>query len=416
MGNPNNIAYRPAPVQAGERIVSLDVLRGVAILGILILNIQTFSMIIGTYDNPTSFPEYYTGVNKWIWDLSYIFARAKFMTIFSLMFGAGVILMTSRVEKKGLRSAGVHYRRMLWLIIFGAMHAYLLWYGDILFSYGICALLVFVFRKKKPKTLIILGMSFYLISFLLALFFNWSMPYWPEEAINEQILRWQPSMEMIQNEISNYQSGWLDQLNHRIPTSIMIQTMGLLVFVFWNVTGLMLIGMALYKLGILSAERSKSYYIKMIVPGLVIGFSLTSYGLFNFYKHDWSWEYSLFLGREFNYWGSLFVGLGYIGVIMLICKSSHFKRFKNWLAPVGRMALTNYLIQTLICTTIFYGHGLGLFSKVERPGQIMIVIAIWIIQIIYSNIWLKHFRFGPFEWLWRSLTYWKIQPFKLTHA
>ena len=121
----------------------------------------------------------------------------------------------------------------------------------------------------------------------------------------------------------------------------------------------------------------------------------------------------MFFGALFNYWGSLAVSLGYIGMVMLVCLSSWLDRLTRPFAAVGRMALTNYLVQTLICTTIFYGHGLGLFGRVERQEQILIVFAVWVFQVAVSPLWLRYFRFGPFEWLWRSLTYQKVHPMRL---
>lgn len=137
-----------SPVSSGERILSIDLLRGIAVLGILILNIQVFSMIGAAYMNPTAFGDL-TGINKWVWILSHILGRAKFMGIFSILFGAGVLFFASRAIVKGRRSGPLHYRRMMWLFIFGMIHAYLIWYGDILVAYSLCGMLVYVFRKKN---------------------------------------------------------------------------------------------------------------------------------------------------------------------------------------------------------------------------------------------------------------------------
>ncbi len=121
----------------------------------------------------------------------------------------------------------------------------------------------------------------------------------------------------------------------------------------------------------------------------------------------------MFFGSQYNYWGSLLVAPSYIALVMLIPKSSILKGMINVLAAIGRMAFTNYLLQTIICTTVFYGHGFGLFGEVERLGQILIVFGVWIVQLIIPPLWLKHYRFGPAEWLWRPLTYWKIQPVRV---
>ncbi len=134
------------------------------------------------------------------------------------------------------------------------------------------------------------------------------------------------------------------------------------------------------------------------------------YGILRNYQANWSFNYSMFIGNQFNYWGSILVALGHIGVIMLICKSSYFSKLIGRFAAVGRMALSNYLLQTIICTTIFYGHGLGLFGQIERSGQILIVFGIWVFQLWLSPVWLRYFRFGPAELMWRSLTYWRLQP------
>jgi uncharacterized protein len=123
-------------------------------------------------------------------------------------------------------------------------------------------------------------------------------------------------------------------------------------------------------------------------------------------------EYSMFLGTQFNYWGSIFVSCGYIGIMMLICRSALLGWLISTLAAVGRMALTNYLMQTVICTTIFYGFGFGLYGSVERVWQLMIVFAVWAAQLVWSPLWLARFRFGPAEWLWRSLTYGRRQPMR----
>lgn len=399
------------PVAPSERIISLDVLRGFAILGILIMNIQSFSMIEAAYINPTAYGSL-LGLNKWVWILSHIFADKKFLSIFSILFGAGIMLLTSKSESKGLPSAGIHYRRTFWLLIIGIMHAYLLWYGDILVAYSICAILAYLFRKIIPKKLLIIGILVFSISSLIYFFFGWSMPYWPAESLQGTTNFWNPGVEKISAEISAYRGGWLLQMSHRIPTSIAHQTFIFFILTGWRSGGLMLVGMALYKWGVLSAKCSKHFYYILMSTGFVIGILMIAYGVDRNFTENWSLKYSMFLGSQYNYWGSLFVALGYIGLIMLICKSEVLKKFTHPFAAVGRMALTNYLMQTIICITIFYGHGFGLFGKVGRTQQILFVFGVWIFQLIVSPIWLRYFRFGPAEWLWRTLSYLKIQPMR----
>ena len=184
------------PVAPPERLASLDVLRGFAVLGILLVNIQDFSMVFAAYLNPTAYGDL-TGLNRWAWMLTHVLGDQKFMTIFSLLFGAGILLVTSKAESKGLPPAGLHYRRIFWLFVIGLMHAYLIWRGDILVAYAVCAVWVYLFRKKKPKTLLIAGAAFILVPALLYLLFSWSVPYWPPEAVESNIQMWAPPAERI---------------------------------------------------------------------------------------------------------------------------------------------------------------------------------------------------------------------------
>ena len=191
-----------------------------------------------------------------------------------------------------------------------------------------------------------------------------------------------------------------------------METFVLLMIFVWRAGGLMLVGMAFYKWGILQARKSKSFYTKGILTGLLIGLPIVVYGIVRNYEADWQMQYSMFLGSQYNYWGSLFVSFAWICLIMLIAKSEVIKSLQKRLAAVGQMALTNYLTQSIICSLIFYGHGFALFGQVERTGQVLVIIAVWVLQMIWSPIWLEKYRFGPFEWLWRSLTYMKPQPFR----
>jgi uncharacterized protein len=400
-----------APISPAERATSLDVLRGFAVLGILIMNIQSYAMIGAAYINPTAYGDL-SGLNKWVWILSHIFGDQKFMTLFSIMFGAGIVMMSGRAEEKERSAAGLHYRRIFWLFVIGMVHAYLLWYGDILVTYAICAVFVFLLRKLPPRKLLIIGFIVIAVPSLLYWFFGWSMQFWPPENVGEMMAAWKPGAEAIAKEIAAYQGGWPEQMAQRAPTALWFQTFLFLIFQGWRAGGLMLVGMALLKWGVVTAQRPPRFYRTMLAAGFVIGVPVVIYGVTRNFAAGWALDYSMFFGFQYNYWGSLFIASAYIGLVMLICQANPLEKFTRPFTAVGRTALSNYLLQTLICTTIFYGHGFGLFGKVERAGQALIVLAIWIVQLIVSPIWLRHFRFGPAEWLWRSLTYWKIQPLR----
>lgn len=402
----------PAPVSTDQRIVSLDVLRGVALLGILIMNIQYFSMIGMAYFNPTAHMDL-GGANFVVWLLSHLFADQKFMTIFSMLFGAGILLMTQRAEQAGRSSAGAHYRRMGWLILFGLLHAHLLWSGDILYAYGMCGLVVYLFRKLRPGWLIALGLLSLAICSALWLLFQWSMAVWPAEQLDIFILDWQPDQETVDRLVAAFRGGWSDQMVERIPESLEMQTFVFLVWSSWRAGGLMLIGMALFKLGVLSAERSSRFYVGLAIVGTLTGFPLVVYGVRFFLVHDWSALTCFFAGRQFNYWGSIGVSLAYVALVMLLVRAGRPAGLLARLAAVGRMAFTLYILQTLIGTTIFYGgYGLGMFGRVERVGQIAIAAAITLLQLWVAPLWLRSYRYGPLEWVWRSLTYARRQPFR----
>ena len=400
-----------APTTSAERIQSLDFLRGFAILGILIMNIQSFAMPGAAYLNPMAYGSM-EGANKWVWIISHLLADQKFMTIFSILFGAGIILFTERALAKSGKSAGLHYKRTFWLLVIGLVHAHIIWYGDILVPYAICAFIVYLFRKAKPKTLLITGILVVSVHTLFYVFLGNSMQFWPPESVEMAKESWIPAQSQIIDEINAVTGSLGEQISHNSAGATFLETAVFLMVFLWRAGGLMLIGMALYKWGVLSAKKSTAFYRRWLVLGLIIGLSLTGYGIYSNYQHDFSFEYSMYLGSQFNYWGSLFTSFAYICGIMLLSKSSFMPWLKTRMAAVGQMALTNYLMQSIICVLIFWGVGFELFGKLERTQQIYIVLIIWLAQMFWSKPWLKRFRFGPFEWLWRSLTYGKKQPMR----
>lgn len=400
-----------SPVQAKERIQSLDILRGIAILGILIMNIQSFAMPGAAYLNPTAYGDL-EGLNRWVWILSHIFADQKFMTIFSILFGAGVILVTDKAVAKTGKSAGLHYKRTFWLLVIGLLHAHLIWYGDILVAYALCALFVYLFRKMKPKKLFIIGIVIISVHTLIYVFFGLSIPFMPPEAAQEISSGWMPSPELINEEVAAITGTLSQQISAVSAAALEMQTLVFFIVMMWRAGGLMLVGMALYKWGVLSAEKSTGFYTKGLIISSLIGFPVIILGLVKNFDANWSFEYSMFLGSQFNYWGSLFVGCAYICAIMLFCKSSIFPRLKERFAAVGQMALTNYIAQSVICVLLFFGIGFGLFGQIDRTGQILIVLGVWLLQVFWSKPWLSAYKFGPLEWVWRSLTYWSKQPMK----
>jgi uncharacterized protein len=213
----------PHPVTEDERIVSMDVLRGFALLGILIMNVQSFSMIAAAYANPTAYGDL-TGANFWVWSLSHVFAAEKFISIFSILFGAGVVLMWQRAQTIGANATRLHYRRAGWMILFGILHAYLFWYGDILYAYGMCALGVYLFRRKSPRFLVTSALILAAIGSLIWIVIGLSIPSAPPEAMNELNSYWKLDQADIDREMEAYRGPWLPQLLYRAGESFFLQT------------------------------------------------------------------------------------------------------------------------------------------------------------------------------------------------
>ena len=392
-----------APVAEAGRIDSLDVLRGVAVLGILVLNVQAFAMPWAAYFNPTAYGDL-EGANLYVWVAGRMLADQKFMTIFSMLFGASIVLMMDRAEGQG-DARRVHYRRMGWLLVIGLVHAHLLWSGDILFLYAVCGMLVYPLRRQPPGRLLVLGVALLAIASAYSVGTGLSLPYWTQEArsvFTQEV--WQPTPEMIEAELAAYRGGWLVQQPVRSAGALEFETFALITWGLWRAGGLMLIGMALFRRGVFSAECSPRFYAALIAVAVAIGLPLVGYGIATDFARGWP-VWSFFIGAQFNYWPSIVVSLGYVGVVMLACRTSALRALTRPLAAVGRTALTNYLLQTILCTALFYGHGLGWFGFVDRMWQVGVVVAVWTVQLVASPLWLRRYRFGPAEWAWRSLTY-----------
>ncbi|MCH7734925.1 MAG: DUF418 domain-containing protein [Chloroflexi bacterium] len=221
-----------------------------------------------------------------------------------------------------------------------------------------------------------------------------------------------PTVEQIVEHNESYRAGWLGQMGTRVPEALAAQVLLLPLGVFWLSGGCMLVGMALYRSGMFTLRYATRTYAAMIAVGLVVGLPLVLYGLHRNFAVDWNPEYSMARGRIYFFAAAPFTALGYISLIMLICRAGLFKWLTSRLAAAGQMALTNYIMQSLICFMLFYGQGFGLVGKVDRIGQMGIVAAVWVLQLVVSPIWLRHFRFGPMEWLWRSLSYGTKQPMR----
>jgi len=393
----------PAP-----RISALDALRGVAVLGILVVNIQSFAFVRAARTNPTVQGNL-QGADWWVWLVTYVLFDGKFISMFAILFGASIVLRVDRGTHGDLCVTRVHIRRMVILLAVGLLHAYLLWYGDWLATLAVCGTVAFLYRDLPPRRLLAAGVVVYAVASLIAMVTTRWLPPWTANAGADVAAAWAPSADAIAAEVARYRSGWLEQMGHRIPAAFRYQTSHLATRSLWQMTGLMLVGMALLRLGVLTAARPAALYAAMAALGFGIGTPLVLYGVSRNMNHGWDVGTYLAVTSHCNYWGGLVMSLGWIGGVMLFLRLGMKARA---LAAVGRLALTNYLLQSVICTTIFYGHGLGLFGRIERAGQVVLVLGVWTVQLALSVWWLRYFNFGPAEWAWRCLTYGRRLPIR----
>jgi uncharacterized protein len=382
----------------GERERALDALRGLAILGGLTVNVRAYAAIDAARTNPTTWGDLH-GTNLWVWIATYLLADGKFVSMFALVFGAGLVARAAQPSTDTPELAAMHYRRMAALAVLGALHAYLLWWGDWLLILSVAGAVVFNYAPAPGRQLIVVGLAIYAVYPLISIGFTLSLPWSPPEDLAQMQATWAPSSAAVDAEIAAYRGGWLDQERYRAPRAFAYQTSELALRFLWQVAGLMLVGMGLYKTGLLRQARPARHYALTAALGFGVGIPVGLYEIHRAFSHGWSLiDYRLVV-MPLSYWSSLVITLGWAGLVLLACRLGY--RLRS-LVAVGRLALSNYLFQTAICTTVFYGHGLGLFGRLERTGQLAFVIGLGAVQVLVSRLWLAWFEMGPVEWAWRA--------------
>ena len=391
-----------------DRFESLDVLRGVAVLGIFAVNILAFGFPWYAIGNPSIFPELFDASGEFWWRLSTGVFQMKFITLFSAMFGAGVVLMLG--EEKPNPKIPTHRRRMFWLFVFGMLHNYLLWYGDILVPYAIAGFIVVGARRWKPATLMIVGALLIALNFTVLMGQNFAFQGMDAEMLEEIVTEmWAPTGEVLQAELEAFRSGFFDRAVLTAGDSLMSQVMQGIFFAP-RIIGVMMFGMALYKIGFLTLKWASRTYL---LVGLITA-SLGAAGSFWAAQHAIDTEFDIlksYSGQAALYWASLIQSFGYAALVMWLCTIPWLKLLRAPFAAAGRMALSNYLASTFIGVAIYYGPpGMGKIGTAPYADLAATVGFTWLFILIWSPIWMALFRFGPFEWLWRSLTYWRPQP------
>lgn len=422
-----------APLKSADRILSLDIMRGIVLFGVLLMNINGMGLT-GAYGDPTVSGGA-AGWNLITWITTNLLFEGTMRALFSLLFGVGMFIFLDRLEKKGagIAAANIYFRRLMWLLVFGLIHGYLLlWTGEILYQYALMGFLVFSFRSLAPKKLILIAIFLFSVGALweyadyrnkvkfvekvaLAKSYKSEGKELTKE-LKEADEKWEKrelkrSPEGVEEYNVNMRKGYLDVVAFLAPENQHYNEHSPYRYDLWDILSMMLLGIALYKWNILSAEKSYKFYGIMAAIGYLIGLSINYYEIQSILGSDFS--LLSFSKANITYdLGRVPVAIGHVGLIMLFCKSPVLKWLKSSLAAVGKMALTNYVMHSVFAMFIFTGAGFGLFGTFQRFELLYIVFAIWIFQLIFSTIWLKYYQYGPLEWIWRNLSYLKKHPLK----
>ncbi len=419
---PNDPSIKPdsvTPVQPSERIQFVDVLRGFALFGILFVNMELFSHPFQSLVLPAD------PASPWIdraaiW-LVHFLGEGKFYSLFSLLFGLGLALQMERVEARGGRFVPLYLRRLLVLFAIGAGHAFLIWVGDILLVYAVGGLILILFRKARPRTLLIWVVV--LLAIPLALNGAATALIGAARAVPEAA----PEVERALAEVRAsyvadaaranqvYATGTFAEVTaQRVYDYVNFSLAGTLYALGFNVLAMFLVGLYFGQRRLLhDSDAHRPFFRRLLIWGLglgLIGNALYATLIMPLARYEIS--PTLLAAIAAQGIGAPLLSLGYLSGLALLYARPAWRERLNVLAPVGRMALTNYLSQSIICTLIFYGYGLGLFGQVGTALGILLTIVIYGLQIPLSHWWLKRFRFGPAEWLWRSLVYLQAQPMR----
>lgn len=395
------VATNMTPIQPEERINELDIVRGLALFGILMVNMSFFKYPVFFDRYPTSFPPGSDQLVAWVIQ---IFFTGKFYAIFSFLFGLGFYIFMERAEAKGLELLPLYRRRLLALLAFGSVHLFLVWSGDILFTYAIVGFLLLRFRNKSIDSIRKWIISLFVVSLILNFFFGIVSGVGEIYAGEKYAVMMK---DLIYSAISVYLEGSLTELiGFRLVNEVPYVFIGLVAWVP-AVLAFFLCGLYVGKRGIVKNIPGNILLLRKVRNyGLSVGFMLMFfYVLIESGTLPVGILFRPALLGSINYAASIFIFPAYVSLIVLAAQKTFWKKILSPVAAAGRMALTNYLTQTLICVIIFYGFGFGLFGSVSATQGVFIVIAIYLLQVAWSNLWFRKFRYGPVEWFWRMLTY-----------
>ncbi|MGJ4729182.1 DUF418 domain-containing protein [Luteimonas sp. SDU101] len=393
-----------APIDAGQRIQALDVVRGFALLGIFLMNIEWFGrpmQAMGSGIDPAT-----TGLDHAAAWAVHVFVSGKFWVLFSLLFGMGFAVMSSR-GGHGAAFRGRYLRRCLALLAFGLLHVVLLWPGDILHAYAITGLLLLAFGEISNRARLVLGLGLYGAIALMVALGGGLISLVPAEELGEMAGMAAEMEAQAAQAVGVYAHGsYLDAVLQRARDFASLSMQGLVMTVPMAL-GVFMLGAWLVRSGRMHDVASqRGWFARLALWTLPLGAAFVALSMAVGSSFDGMREMGpMLLAQGLMMLGSLSLALGYLALLVLGLGAPGVSRVLGWLAPAGRMALTHYLLQSLIASTLFYGYGVGLWGQVGRAGQVLLVLAVFALQVLASHWWLARYRFGPMEWLWRWLTY-----------
>ena len=399
----------PSPVSSQDRIETLDVLRGFALLGILAMNIRGMAAPLSAYMYPYALFDY-SGASRAAYLFTSIVFDLKMMGLFSMLFGAGVLLYATKPTESGRPPRGLWFRRMFWLLVIGLVHAYFIWGGDILVPYALCGLLILWWIRRLPAGALLAGaVALLAVGAALTIGHGLGWEGMTDAARAQEAAIMMPAPEQAREHLGWMLGSYTDTVARNAPSVFMFETLFFLSFFLWRCGGMMLLGMALFKWGFLDGRRSIRAYTLTAAICVPLGLALAWYGAIELERARFALPQRIVLDL-WNYAGAVFASVGYAAVLILVVKHGVLSHLRRALAAVGQMAFSNYLLHSIVASLLFLGWGFGLAGRFDYAEQLAVVVVIWAIQLALSPVWLAHNRFGPAEWLWRSLTYWERQP------
>lgn len=409
-----------SPVESTARIQALDALRGFALLGILLMNIEGFvgplMAALGGIDASLQGPDLWADV------AIYILVQGKFYALFSLLFGMGFALILERARRAGRPARGLMLRRMLVLLAIGSVHAFLVWAGDILMAYATLGLVLLLFFDKMPASrlrwwalgmfALPIGLTWFYVLPVVASHADPATAAAMSQALDAQALAHEAIIErqrLAYGPMGSYAEAVSANAEVvRLTFTSYMPFLGPLLLAYF------LAGAWFVRAGVvLDPSRHLGVFRRLMLLGWGLGLPLVLIGAWWVPTMDpGRVDLAMAWGSTATQVGGALMALGYLGTVVFLMQSARAAPLLRWLAPAGRMALTHYLLQSLVCTLLFYGYGLGGFERLGRAWQVPFVLLLFTLQVLASHWWMRRFQHGPVEWLWRSLTYLGVQPLR----